>query len=194
VAETGQPYAFTGDDPLNATDPLGLRPSGLWIKGGKYYSHYVKDAHYLPTRGNRFYIPQRVKGHPEVTFNKDNDPVDSKNNVWEWDGSTRAHGGPHYDVQHPITSAHTNVTEDGNVIGEDNFPNKTNLGTPYDPSSDTAGGSGGDEGGGAFEDPAGILGMVFSTCGPGGLLSNQPSICNNYGGRGRPNANGTWNQ
>jgi hypothetical protein len=22
--ETGQPYAFTGDDPLNATDPLGL--------------------------------------------------------------------------------------------------------------------------------------------------------------------------
>jgi hypothetical protein len=24
VAETGQPYAFTGDDPLNSTDPLGL--------------------------------------------------------------------------------------------------------------------------------------------------------------------------
>jgi hypothetical protein len=24
VAITGQPYAFTGDDPLNATDPLGL--------------------------------------------------------------------------------------------------------------------------------------------------------------------------
>jgi RHS repeat-associated protein len=26
VAETGQPYAFTADDPLNATDPLGLNP------------------------------------------------------------------------------------------------------------------------------------------------------------------------
>lgn len=26
VATTGQPYAFTGDDPLNATDPLGLFP------------------------------------------------------------------------------------------------------------------------------------------------------------------------
>jgi hypothetical protein len=26
VAETGEPYAFTGDDPLNATDPLGLLP------------------------------------------------------------------------------------------------------------------------------------------------------------------------
>ena len=24
LAETGQPYAFTGDNPLNATDPLGL--------------------------------------------------------------------------------------------------------------------------------------------------------------------------
>jgi hypothetical protein len=24
VTETGQPYAFTGDDPLNATDPLGM--------------------------------------------------------------------------------------------------------------------------------------------------------------------------
>ena len=26
LAITGQPYAFTGDDPLNATDPLGLGP------------------------------------------------------------------------------------------------------------------------------------------------------------------------
>jgi hypothetical protein len=25
VAETGQPYAFTADDPLNGTDPMGLR-------------------------------------------------------------------------------------------------------------------------------------------------------------------------
>jgi hypothetical protein len=25
LAETGQPYAFTGDDPLNKTDPLGLK-------------------------------------------------------------------------------------------------------------------------------------------------------------------------
>ena len=28
VAETGQPYAFTGDDPLNETDPLGLISQG----------------------------------------------------------------------------------------------------------------------------------------------------------------------
>jgi hypothetical protein len=28
VAETGQPYQFTGDDPLNSTDPLGLISRG----------------------------------------------------------------------------------------------------------------------------------------------------------------------
>ncbi len=31
VGETGQPYAYTEDDPVNATDPLGLSPWG-WIK------------------------------------------------------------------------------------------------------------------------------------------------------------------
>ena len=38
VAETGQPYAFTEDDPLNVTDPLGLR--GWYCIGGAthYYS------------------------------------------------------------------------------------------------------------------------------------------------------------
>jgi hypothetical protein len=29
VAETGQPYAFTGDDPLNLVDPLGLSKGGV---------------------------------------------------------------------------------------------------------------------------------------------------------------------
>ncbi len=31
LAETGQPYAFTGDDPLNATDPLGLKPLSVYV-------------------------------------------------------------------------------------------------------------------------------------------------------------------
>jgi len=36
VAETGEPYAFTGDDPLNATDPLGLsgNPTLVMCSGG----------------------------------------------------------------------------------------------------------------------------------------------------------------
>jgi hypothetical protein len=35
VAETGEPYSFTADDPLNATDPLGLatyRPPRYWTR------------------------------------------------------------------------------------------------------------------------------------------------------------------
>jgi hypothetical protein len=34
VATTGQPYVYTGDDPLNATDPLGLHslPPRFWTK------------------------------------------------------------------------------------------------------------------------------------------------------------------
>ena len=30
VDETGQPYAYTGDDPVNGTDPLGQCSSGSW--------------------------------------------------------------------------------------------------------------------------------------------------------------------
>ena len=45
LAETGQPYAFTGDDPLNATDPLGLKKKKRQIlppcsnaQGGVYHN------------------------------------------------------------------------------------------------------------------------------------------------------------
>jgi Bacterial EndoU nuclease len=36
VDETGQPYAYTGDDPVNGTDPLGLcnLPSGAYLVPG----------------------------------------------------------------------------------------------------------------------------------------------------------------
>ena len=50
-----QPYAFTGDDPLNATDPLGLSPNlnpidrallkhGVKIKGGVRGGNFPKTA------------------------------------------------------------------------------------------------------------------------------------------------------
>ncbi len=49
VAETGQPYAFTGDDPLNATDPLGLHSVyALLGKNGKIY--YVGRSNQTPRR------------------------------------------------------------------------------------------------------------------------------------------------
>jgi len=46
VAETGQPYAYTGDDPLNATDPLGL-----YSCGSRSASYTVRHAN----RGGRDY-------------------------------------------------------------------------------------------------------------------------------------------
>jgi hypothetical protein len=49
VAETGEPYAFTDDDPLNATDPLGLR--GWYCIGGT--SHYFKGNKYGVTGTGR---------------------------------------------------------------------------------------------------------------------------------------------
>lgn len=45
VAETGQPYAFTGDDPLNATDPLGLK--GWYCIHGQ--THYYRGNKYGKT-------------------------------------------------------------------------------------------------------------------------------------------------
>ncbi len=46
VATTGQPYAFTGDDPLNSTDPLGLMaptPGDYrWLRQQKAHQQYCK--------------------------------------------------------------------------------------------------------------------------------------------------------
>jgi RHS repeat-associated protein len=44
VAETMQPYAFTGDDPLNATDPLGLAKGGPQNKLSKEFEGYSDAA------------------------------------------------------------------------------------------------------------------------------------------------------
>jgi len=45
VDETGQPYAYTGDDPLNAVDPLGTSLiSSAWDATGGKVVHGVKTA------------------------------------------------------------------------------------------------------------------------------------------------------
>ena len=48
MAETGQPYAFTGDDPLNATDPLGL--SGGTHAQADYAKMVYQKCHGHPKR------------------------------------------------------------------------------------------------------------------------------------------------
>ena len=56
VEETGQPYVYTGDDPLNATDPLGLQGSaGLvaeqaWNKATAAFAAYCAKTHNRGTR------------------------------------------------------------------------------------------------------------------------------------------------
>jgi hypothetical protein len=47
VAETGQPYAFTGDNPLNSTDPLGL--SGGTTAYANYLLSQAKHRKYCKT-------------------------------------------------------------------------------------------------------------------------------------------------
>jgi RHS repeat-associated protein len=42
VAETGLPYSFASDDPLNKADPLGLKPRNLNQCAGQSSSHTVK--------------------------------------------------------------------------------------------------------------------------------------------------------
>jgi len=54
VERTGEPYAFTGDDPLNATDPLGLK--GWYCIAGYdgqagYTTHYFKGNKYGAANG-----------------------------------------------------------------------------------------------------------------------------------------------
>jgi hypothetical protein len=51
VAETGQPYAFTGNDPLNATDPVGLRWYRSWHKRARHRHHRSSLRRSTPYNG-----------------------------------------------------------------------------------------------------------------------------------------------
>jgi hypothetical protein len=64
IAETGQPYSFTGDDPLNSTDPLGLESEKQFLT---YLSHHKKSvAHYFEYRASlsRYAIEAYIKDFP----------------------------------------------------------------------------------------------------------------------------------
>jgi hypothetical protein len=197
--ETGEPYAYTGDDPLNAVDPMGQSklPPGWWVKGSKVVPEGTEGARLLPSTGERYYIPPKGShGEPKFVNNQTGRGFeDSEGVVWTAPKGQLV-GPPHWDATNP-SGGHTNVAQNGDVLhGGDNFPNNVSLGKPFDPGSSSSGGGTGDPDGGGdgFGDPAGMIGMGFSVCGPGGLASNQPSICNNFDGMGPPNAKGGgWN-
>lgn len=50
VAQTGQPYAFVGDDPLNATDPLGLSGSAGLVAEAAWNKMVYQKCHGHPHR------------------------------------------------------------------------------------------------------------------------------------------------
>jgi hypothetical protein len=128
VAQTGEPYAFTGDDPLNSTDPLGLQ-KGWWIKGNHWHKNFVEGARFLPGEGSRYYVPPtKGRGSPVIV---DGVPVDRKGNEWEYAKKSAAHGGAQWDVQHQ-NGTHTNVYVDGNTRGKINFSGSSGAGSPYD--------------------------------------------------------------
>jgi uncharacterized protein RhaS with RHS repeats len=59
LAETGQPYAFTGDNPLNATDPLGLFAKGLTADDEEETGNiYIL----VSPKGTPFYNGKTVRG------------------------------------------------------------------------------------------------------------------------------------
>jgi hypothetical protein len=82
--------------------------------------HLSHPRKYLPTGGDRPYVPPRRAGNPEVvTWPEGGGFEDTYGNKWEW--AKDPHAGPHWDVQHP-NGTHTNVYPDGIVHqGKDKF-------------------------------------------------------------------------
>jgi hypothetical protein len=122
----------------------------------------------LPQSGDRVFKPRKKdRGKPQRVPLGDRGGkkgyIDDDGNKWEWvpEGSGAAHGGAHWDVQHPDGS-HTNVFPDGNVVGEDNFPNKSRGGSESDNSGSTSNST--------SVDPGTVAGVVGGGIATGGLI------------------------
>ncbi|MDA0162329.1 hypothetical protein OM076_18805 [Solirubrobacter ginsenosidimutans] len=126
---------------------------------------WTGQAANLPTGGDRPYVPPKnshgkPKKVPAGGRGGAKGYEDADGNIWVWNppGGRTAHGGPHWDVQHPDGS-HTNVDPDGNIThGDDNFPNKSRGG-----SSDGGGNSG-------DHHTAEIVGGTAAGIGIGGII------------------------
>lgn len=81
--------------------------------------HLRHPVNQLPVGGTHAYEPPAHAGAGEYVSSPQGGYLDRFGNRWEW--AHDAHGGPHWDVQHP-NGKHTNVYPDGMVHqGRDNF-------------------------------------------------------------------------
>jgi hypothetical protein len=103
---TGQAYAYTGDDPVNADDPTGLN----WTVSNGAQLPSEGPFPYNPPKGSHGQ-PQKVRGTSSYR--------DADGDVWQWDPVKSE-----WDVEHPDGS-HTNVSQSGRIThGKNNAPNK----------------------------------------------------------------------
>jgi hypothetical protein len=138
--------------------PAPPQPAAVW----------PGQAANLPQGGDRPYVPPKSsRGQPKKVPAGGRGGAkgyeDADGNIWVWNppGGRTAHGGPHWDVQHPDGS-HTNVDPDGKIThGDDNFPNKSRGG-----SND----GGSNDGGSSDDHTAEIVGGTAAGIGLGGII------------------------
>jgi hypothetical protein len=114
LAETGQPYAFTGDDPLNKTDPLGLAKRIKRLGSNtKYYEQFGIVATTQVIGRNR---SDRAKGlvrvQTEVSVNGTLHRYDTKNlsvTIVPENGLPSFDQASPYDILKPQSAAHTSL-------------------------------------------------------------------------------------
>jgi RHS repeat-associated protein len=73
----------------------------------------ISQTNQLPKTGDFPYVPPKQKGNPPYVRAPQGGFKDANGNIWRRDKS--AHGGPHWDVEHPDGS-HTNVDDTGKII------------------------------------------------------------------------------
>jgi|CXWL01.1.fsa_nt_gi RHS repeat-associated protein len=93
---------LNNDEPSDARDPDGAKAPGL----------PGPEEGYVPPKGGPKWVPNPNKGKGGNA----NGWLDNKGRVWVPTGQGgRAHGGPHWDVQDPITGGNTNVKPGNNI-------------------------------------------------------------------------------
>jgi Bacterial toxin 37 len=143
--------------PTTVTQPSGLPANAVAAWNGQ--------AANLPRGGDRPYVPPKSsRGQPKKVPAGGRGGAkgyeDADGNIWIWNppGSPRAHGGPHWDVEHKDGS-HTNVNPDGSIRGDDNFPNKAR-------GNDNSGGNSGD----SKDNTSKIVGGAAAGVGAGAII------------------------